>query len=94
MEELFGIMTPQNFAMLITIYLLVRFEKVIRSLEDGLKSMELQLSRTTERNTRILAVILQCLNQLKINTRNSTTENALKELIQNGNGEHKGGEVD
>jgi hypothetical protein len=93
MEEIFGIMTPQNFAMLITIYLLVRVEKVIKSLEDGLESMEKQLSKATERNTRILAVILQCLNQLKSSSRNSVTENALKELIQNGNGEHKGGDV-
>jgi hypothetical protein len=94
MEDFVNILTPQNFAMLITIYLLLRFEKAINSLEERLESMEKQLSRATERNTRILAVILQCLNQLRSSVKNSTTESALTELIHNGNKEHKGGDVD
>lgn len=58
MDELFKFMTPENFAMLITIYLLVRFEKAIEKLEKGIGKFEQSITQSLNRNTKLLTVLL------------------------------------
>ncbi len=58
MDELTKFITPQNFAMVITIYLLVRFEKAFKALEEGLESKLDSIERAINKNCRLLALLV------------------------------------
>lgn len=58
MDELMKLITPQNFAMVITIYLLVRFEKAFKALEDGLETKLDSIEKAINKNCRLLALLV------------------------------------
>ena len=58
MDELTKFITPQNFAMVITIYLLVRFEKAFKALEEGLESKLDSIERAINKNCRLMALLV------------------------------------
>lgn len=58
MDELMKLITPQNFAMAITIYLLVRFEKVFKALEDGLENKLDSIEKAINKNSRLIALLI------------------------------------
>ena len=69
MDDLTKIITPDNFAMVVAVYLLIRFEKAIKtlgeeavkslgSLEDKLESKLDCVEKAIGRNNRLLGIIL------------------------------------
>lgn len=69
MDEFMKILTPQNFAMVVTIFLLIRFENALKSLEDkiqvSLQSLEEKvetkidrIEQAISRNNRLLALLI------------------------------------
>jgi hypothetical protein len=69
MEDLAKIITPDNFAMVVAVYLLIRFEKAIKTLGDevgkSLASLEEKLESKLDcvekaigRNNRLLGIVL------------------------------------
>ncbi len=77
MQELLKILTPQNFAMVIAIYLLVRFEKAILSLEDTIENLDRNITRSIEKNSKLLAVLL-----FNHRRESSQCNKAFKEVIE------------
>lgn len=58
MDELMKLITPQNFAMVVTIYLLVRFEKAFKALEDGLERKLDSIEKAINKNCRLMALLV------------------------------------
>lgn len=69
MNDFPKLLTPENFAMLVAIFLLVRFEKALKILADdinaGLKSIRESLAsklesveKAVEKNTRLIALMI------------------------------------
>lgn len=69
MDDLTRIITPDNFAMVVAVYLLIRFEKAIKnlgeeaakslgSLEDKLESKLDCVEKAIGRNNRLLGIVL------------------------------------
>lgn len=58
MDELIKIVTPQNFAMVICIYLLIRFEKALLTLSDKVEEKIDQVEKTIAKNNKLLALII------------------------------------
>lgn len=95
MDEFLKLLTPQNFAMVIAVYLLVRFEKAFRSqedaigramksLEDGIEKLEKHLTDSINRNSRLLAILLYSRQK-----EDNRAKNGLNELLNSDSGNKK-----
>jgi hypothetical protein len=90
MDEMMKLITPENFAMLIAVYLLVKFEKIISLLvekfEDSFDKMGDRVTGSIDRNTRVLSVILAGMTNNN-GPDNGKCKKALEELLADNGAE-------
>jgi hypothetical protein len=62
MDELIKIITPQNFAMVVSIYLLVRFEKSFAEFKNSIEAQNDALVKAINKQSKLLAMLFAKVN--------------------------------